>query len=110
MSAVRVITITADELREIIREELRAAQAAPAAAPPSRDGYLSVPAAAKYASVSAETIRDWIASGRLPRRKAGRHYRVSRDDLDRVLSERPSGPQPVDLRDRTVEIIRRARG
>lgn len=105
-AAVRVITITADELREIIREEL--ARATPAAAPVKPSGYLSVPQAAEYASVSRDTIRDWISAGRLPHRRVGRHYRVTRDDLDRALANH-GAPSKVDLGARAMAIIRRAR-
>lgn len=110
MTAVRVITITADELREIIREELRAAaelRPAPEARP-ALAGYLSVPRAAEYADCSEETIRGWIHAGRLPRRRKGRQYLVSIADLDRVLADDPR-PTPVDLARRKEEIIRSLR-
>ena len=106
MNPLRVITISVDELREMIREELRAA-AGPA--PVVQSGYLSVPKAAEYADCSEDTIRGWIHAGRLPRRRKGRAYLVAITDLDRALADEPR-PTGVDLTRRKEAIIRSLKG
>src|SRR5215207_1120938 len=47
---------------------------------------LTVPEAARRAGRSAETIRRWIWSGRLPARKVGNQHLVESDTLDRLLA------------------------
>ena len=107
MSAVRIITITEDELRRLIREEVQAAARPPAPTTPA--GYLSVPKAAEYADCSEDTIRAWIHAGRLPRRRKGRAYLVPIADLDRVLADPPK-PSRVDVARRKEDIIRSLKG
>ncbi len=65
-----------------------------------RDGYLSTGEAAKFCSVTRDTIFKWIQSGRLPAlRTAGGHHRIRRDDLSRVIS-------PVRIQDPPAEPAR----
>jgi excisionase family DNA binding protein len=75
-----------DAVREVIREELRRA--------PGRDEYLDVAAAAALAKVHPQTIRAWIADGRLTRYQAGRELRVLRAEIDAVLSAGGATPDP----------------
>jgi excisionase family DNA binding protein len=49
--------------------------------------YLSVRRAAEVVEVCEDTVRGWIALGRLGRYKAGRELRVRRDELDRLLED-----------------------
>lgn len=102
MSApVRIITITAEELRSLIREELRAAlrgQATQAPSPPPpRRLYMSLSEAERESGYSSDTLRRWIREGRLRAERAGRrgHYRIRPEDLQAAL--RPAAAEaPVD--------------
>ena len=79
-------------LREVVRDEIRAAiaEAATDGAHAFRNtdpgGYLSVARAAKHADVAPGTIRAWIRKGRLQSRRAGRVLRVSRAELETFLA------------------------
>lgn len=65
------------------------------------DPYLTVSQVAEELNVSVESVRDWIAQGRLVAIRPGRRaWRVRRSDLDRMLqpelpaaeNPRPGGP------------------
>ena len=80
----RLIDVTLDELAaivgDVVREEL--ARQRPQEEAPMR--YLTVAEAARIAGRSPETIREWVAAGRLralPRR-GRQHIRIHPDDLD----------------------------
>jgi excisionase family DNA binding protein len=62
---------------DVVREELAKMQA------PAE--YLSTGEAAKLAGVAAGTVRRWIREARLTEHRAGRHVRVRRADLERLL-------------------------
>jgi excisionase family DNA binding protein len=81
-------------IRDVVREEIRAAlseravdmvrrNGAPEA--PHGDGYFSIARAAAFADVAPGTLRRWIRSGRLPVRRAGRVYRIARAELEDFL-------------------------
>lgn len=72
-------------LREVVREEVRAALVEAGTTNPDGDGYLSVQKAADLADVHADTIRAWIRAGRLHGYRAGRELRVLRTELHRFL-------------------------
>jgi len=57
---------------------------------------LPVREAAEYASRTAETIRRWVWSGRLPARRQGNRLLVARSDLDALLQAPTS--EPLSLR------------
>ncbi len=87
----------AEEIRAIVREEVRAAlrealaDVGRALTPvPAEDGYLSVEKAAELAEVHPDTIRGWVKAGRLPRHHAGRELRVRRSELHAFLSAAPN--------------------
>ena len=50
-------------------------------------GYMTVAEAAEYLKVHVQTIRRWIAEGKLKSYKGERIVRVKREDLDRLLTE-----------------------
>jgi excisionase family DNA binding protein len=94
-------------VRDVVRDEIRAAldeRASASARNRSRNGngsedrYLSISRAATLADVAPGTLRRWIKEGQIPTRRAGRVYRVSRDDLETFLR---SG--------RSADIVGRAR-
>lgn len=67
-----------DAIREIVREELAKLQA------PS---LMTTAEAATFARITPETLREWIATGRLPAVRAGRSYRIQRSDLETALAQ-----------------------
>ena len=81
-------------VRDVVREEVRAALEERAADAPRRNGsqavtdggYLSIARAAVFADVAPGTLRRWIRSGRLPVRRAGRVYRIARAELEDFLT------------------------
>lgn len=78
------IEVAVRELARALQAELRAATATverPA------DDYLSTQAAAKLADVADGTIRRWIRERRLELHRAGRHLRVKRADLERMMRD-----------------------
>jgi excisionase family DNA binding protein len=88
MTIEETITVAVDRaVGDALRRELRAALAERPSS--GNDGFMTVAAAAKYAGVHPSTIRAWIKDGRLPRHLAGRHLRIRRDEIDRLLSEDP---------------------
>lgn len=95
-------------VRDVVREEIRAALSERAADAIRRngsagaahgDGYLSIARAAAFADVAPGTLRRWIRSGRLPVRRAGRVYRIARAELEDFL--RRQG--------RSADVVARAR-
>lgn len=104
----RLIDVTLDELaaivRDVVREEL--ARQRPQEAAPTR--YLTVAEAARIAGRSQETIREWVATGRLralPRR-GRQHIRIHPDDLEAALQS-PGRSDEVDAQAWARGILRR---
>lgn len=54
-------------------------------APSSHAAELDVAAASRLAGRSAETVRRWVWSGRLPARKRGNKLLIARTDLEHLL-------------------------
>lgn len=73
---------TADEIRTIVREELRAALADL----PTGPAILTVEQAAGLAGVSEKTLCSWIKRGRLKASRPGRRYQITRSDLDACMT------------------------
>lgn len=115
MSAVTVITLTPEELdQRIERAVQRAIGSRPAAtspAPAPERTHLSVPEAARRVGLSPDTLRDWIASGRLAASRIGGgrgHFRVAVTDLEAAMRG-PDRPAPVDIDALADRILRRRR-
>ena len=70
---------TADDVRQIVREEL--ARALGATGP----DLLTTDQAAAEAGVRPKTIRAWVLAGRLRAQRRGRSLRILRADLDKCL-------------------------
>ncbi len=64
-------------LRALIREELAKLQA---------PDLLTTAEAAAFAKLTAETLREWIADGKLRAVRAGKRYRIRRADLEAALA------------------------
>lgn len=69
-------------VRLIVREELTPA--------PVADDYLSTRGAAQHAKVAEGTIRRWVRQGKLHGHHAGRLIRISRAELEKFMSGRPT--------------------
>jgi excisionase family DNA binding protein len=50
--------------------------------------YLTTRDVARRLGVHPQTVRRWIASGRLPATRIGKDYRISRADLDAARNAR----------------------
>jgi excisionase family DNA binding protein len=60
---------------------------------------LRVREVARRFEVTEETIRDWINSGRLSAIKIGKSWRISAEDVERILQEGfPQEPRPYQSR------------
>lgn len=66
-----------DAIREIVREEL---------AQFKTPSLMTTAEAATFARLTPETLREWIATGRLAAVRAGRSYRIQRTDLEAALT------------------------
>jgi excisionase family DNA binding protein len=81
-----------DLIREVVREEIRTAldgqSRRNATSNPDDDGggYMSLTRAAQLADVAPGTLRRWIREGRLDASRAGRVFRIRRDELERFLA------------------------
>ena len=98
-------------IRRIVREEVRAALAESAAAfkatttSISEGEYLSVSEAATIARLHHGTIREWIKDGSLKSCRAGRVYRIRRADLDDRLAASVADPVAVKVEDCVSAIL-----
>lgn len=89
-------------IRGIIREEL--AKAGQLSSTNAVEGFLSVEQSALIAGVSRDTIRDWIAKGKLHvAGKAGNRYRIRKTDLENCL--KPALQTPIDPEEEARKII-----
>ncbi len=49
--------------------------------------FLTVAEVAELLKLNQQTVRNWIAQGKLPALRVGRRVRIRRSDLERVLDE-----------------------
>ena len=98
-------------IRRIVREEVRAALADTAASSAARtttlsgSEYLSISEAAKIARLHHGTLREWIKDGSLKACRAGRVYRIRRADLDDRLAARVADPVAAKVEDCVSAIL-----
>jgi excisionase family DNA binding protein len=96
-----------ETVREMVRAEVRAVLAEIA---PRPDDYLSTRAAAKLAGVADGTIRRWIRERRLESHRAGRHVRVRRADLERMMRDDGRRGRELSPEERAEEFVRKRFG
>lgn len=72
-------------VREVVREEITRALEERCPADASA-GWLSLRGAGEVAGVHPDTVARWIREGRLRSGKAGRHVRVRRADIERLIA------------------------
>jgi excisionase family DNA binding protein len=94
----KVVVIDSDELRAIVRDELgrfgKQLGGTGRRLRPIGD-LLSTTEAALLAGLQPATIRSWVAAGRLRRHRAGRVLRVSRVELEELLTREPGEADSV---------------
>ncbi len=100
--------ILRDEIRAVVREELKSQLPAKQAAPPS-GALLRTEDVAATCQVEPDAVRSWIRSGRLVARKAGGHYLVRPADLERFL-ENEKSPTSLSGEEHMAQIMTRIRG
>lgn len=93
------IDILRDAIAAIVREEVAKL------APRQVDDYLTVNAAAEFASVATGTVRRWVREGLIAEHRAGRSLRVKRADLERLLAAPASARKS---RDESPEALARS--
>jgi excisionase family DNA binding protein len=81
-------------IRELVRAEVDQRVTAALVGRSAGVELLTTAEAAAHAKVAPETIRRWIAAGRLPEHRAGREVRIGRADLDQLLHRGTRGPKP----------------
>jgi excisionase family DNA binding protein len=100
-----------DLLRDVVRVEIREALAEHgpsshhSAVRNVASAYLSISKAAQFADVAPGTLRRWIRTGRLPARRAGRVYRIARDELEAFLARHGRG---IEIATKARRILRAA--
>lgn len=100
MTTPRVVVVTDEQLRDLMREVIREELG-------QRDGYVTIREAAQVARVHPATIRDWIREGHLPRHAAGRRPRVLLSELRALLANPPGSKPKADLVAKVLAIHRK---
>jgi excisionase family DNA binding protein len=67
------------------------------------DSILTVEEAAKMIKVSTKTIRDWLRSGQLRGLKAGKQWRILRQDLESFMQAQIRVTQQYTLQQYTLQ-------
>jgi excisionase family DNA binding protein len=105
-----------ETLRGIVREEVRSAlrELLPVSAPKTvgatPGAYISTAEAGALADVLPDTVRDWIAQGKLPGYRAGREWRVRRDELEALMAHGAErAPAAVDLKKMARDLLTKHR-
>ena len=87
---MKVVVITPDELRALVREAVREELRAMAGPPTRADDLLTTPMAAEYTGLSKRVLLAHVQAGRLvpdaPARKGFRVHRFKRSTLDALLA------------------------
>ena len=80
------------------------------------DEYLTINEIAEHLKLNAQTIRNLIDQRRLPAVRIGRRIRVRRTDLDRILEDGTTAPEPepslvmaAEIRDELTDALGPAR-
>jgi len=87
MTPMTLIQVSPEQLEEIVNRAVERALAGAGQGGPAEKDILTVAEAGEIANRSPETIRDWIASGRLRAlpRSGRQQYRIRREDLEAAL-------------------------
>lgn len=90
--AMSIEEMLVSTVRVAVREEVRTAMREALAQVKPAGEFLSIIEAAKLACVHPETVRQWVRDGLVPRHRAGREYRIRRDELEAYLSRTDTAP------------------
>ncbi len=105
-----VRAVVREEMKRVLREELRATIDALRAGTNAKNEFLSVKEAAELTRVSETTVREWMANG-LRHYKQNRVVRLRRSELLAFLSmDSLQAQAEVDVEQRAVAILAKARG
>jgi len=80
------VTLTVDQLRELVREEVRAVLAA--APTQTETAVMDTEKAAVYLDIPVDSLRKRAAKGEIPSFKMGTHVRFRKAELEGWLAER----------------------
>lgn len=97
--------IIREEIREALKEHLRPASAAPTG-PGDPNERLALTAAGAEFGYAANTLRDWVAKGKVPGHGKGRGLRVKRGELEAFLNGNDDEPSEEELSRRAAAIVR----
>ena len=90
--AVRVVTVTAEELAALVEAAVRRALAEVAAtANPTAGDWLDAGESADLLGVHRRTIGKLVKAGTLRASRIGKLYRIRRGDVEAMLAKRPNG-------------------
>ena len=105
-----VRTVVREEMKRVLREELRAAIEELRAAPNAKSEFLSVKEAAQLTRVNEATVRDWMTRG-LKRYGQGHVVRIRRAELLLFLSrDADREEEAIDVEEQAIAILGRTRG
>ena len=105
-----VRAVVREEMKRVLREELRAAIEQLGAAPNAGNEFLSVKEAAELTRVSEATVREWMTRG-LKRYGQGHVVRIRRAELLLFLSSgTDNAGEDIDIEDHAIAILGRTRG
>jgi excisionase family DNA binding protein len=106
-----VRAVVREEMKRVLREELRAAIEELRATPNAQSEFLSVKEAAKLTRVSEATVREWMTRG-LTRYGQGHVVRICRAELLLFLSRAAGSEEEEanDVEEQAIAILGRTRG
>lgn len=70
--------------------------------PKAEEKWVNLSDIAEYLSVSQDTIRNWLKTGRLPTYKAGKQYKFRRSEVDELLKEGKLAEEDVHGRESNI--------
>lgn len=94
-----------DEVRGVVREELRAVLPSLSQDKLVTIEFLSTTQAAELIGVRAATIRAWIQQDKLKAYRAGRALRIQRDELLALMSSESANSNNVNIDERASSIV-----
>ena len=99
-----------DEIRAVVREEIGTLSRPTAEESRRSAELLTIGEVAEACHATPATVREWIGSGRLAARKAGRRYLVKPIDVDRFLARKDRKPDEPDVEGQVSSILDRLDG
>lgn len=95
-------------IADLVRVEVDRRVAEAITGRPAAAELLTTAEAAAHAKVTPETVRRWVAAGKLSEHRAGREVRIARADLDQLLHRGTRRPR-LQVTEKTPEQLARER-